>query len=134
MTSTPEQKPLLIASSEGRFIHRLMANRQLDFWSASEALAAIAEFASVAALSESPGGYRGGTGCTGRLFFRRHHLPRHGRISLGGDAVFAAGRQTSCRPDQFGDRGAAQDLPGFCRLSGAAGLRGADLRLSRHRG
>ena len=32
-----------------------MANRQLDFWSASEALAAIAEFASVAALSEARG-------------------------------------------------------------------------------
>src|SRR5260370_16011392 len=55
MTLTPEQKPLLITGSEGRFIHRLMPDRQLDFWSASEALAAIAEFAFVAQLSEGPG-------------------------------------------------------------------------------
>jgi predicted alpha/beta hydrolase len=32
-----------------------MADRQLDFWSASEALAAIAKFASVAQLGEGPG-------------------------------------------------------------------------------
>src|SRR5712671_7288129 len=55
MTLTPEQKPLLITGSEGRFIHRLMPDRQLDFWSASEALAAIAEFAFVAQLSEGRG-------------------------------------------------------------------------------
>src|SRR6202043_1582894 len=55
MRLTPEQKPLLMTGREGRFIHRLMADRQLDFWCASEALAAIAEFASVAQLSEGPG-------------------------------------------------------------------------------
>src|SRR5712671_2957653 len=55
MTLTPEQKPLLITGSEGRFIHRLMTDRQLDFWSASESLAATAEFAFVAQLSEGRG-------------------------------------------------------------------------------
>src|SRR3982075_974901 len=55
MTLTPEQKPLLINGSEGRFIHRLMTDRQLDFWSASESLAATAEFASVATLGEGRG-------------------------------------------------------------------------------
>src|SRR3979490_2604782 len=55
MTLTPEQKPLLINGSEGRFIHRLMTDRQLDFWSASESLAATAEFASVATLGDGRG-------------------------------------------------------------------------------
>src|ERR1700710_1055446 len=70
---------------------------------------------------------RGGRGCDGRRFHRRHHASRGGRIFAERDPVPAARAEAPCRPDQFGHRRAAQDLPGLCRLSGRARLRGPDL-------
>ncbi len=52
---------------------------------------------------------------------------------LARNAVSAPRRQAPRRADQFGHRRAAQALPGLCQLPRRARLRGADLRLSRHR-
>jgi hypothetical protein len=60
MALTPEQKPLLIGAAKGWVIHRLHPDRQLDFRSFRQALAATAEFAFAGNKRETTGEIAGG--------------------------------------------------------------------------